>query len=270
MMKSVILLASFTALAGCLSLKAPTGGSTPPPTPAALTGDVPLSATDGTPVTVALHGTTISSTVRRPSLDNGNFAAFDNGASPTAFGHFGTTASGNMSAAVAVQSSPYDVATTYARTGSVSMPTTGSATFTGKYVGNYRGSQLSMVTGDATLSVDFGAGTISGAIINRQFGTISNGAVVPPNTLPWPPSPPEGTMNDITLNSATIDSTGAFSGTISGGTDMYGGTVFFSNGTYEGLIGGGGSSPNEVVGSISRDDGMSTGSHTEYGVFYAQ
>ncbi len=132
----------------------------------------------------------------------------------------------------------------YARIVPTSMPTTGSAAYTGDYTGFLRqnGTPTNDVTnrirGSMHLTADFAANSVSGAITNRLLTTIIT------NT------PDVGNLTtNVTLGAAPIDATGAFTGATTGGILVNAATWTPPVGTYSGLISG--PTGNAVVGGVS-------------------
>lgn len=132
----------------------------------------------------------------------------------------------------------------YVRKNTTSMPTTGSASYTGDYAGFLRldGAPTNNVTyrirGDLNLSADFAANSVSGGISNRVFHVPGTNALAAGNTTA-----------DVTLAAAPIDANGAFTGATSGGIITNAATWTPPVGTYSGLISG--ATGNEVVGGLS-------------------
>jgi len=99
-------------------------------------------------------------------------------------------------------------------------PTTGTAAFSGEYIGVLVGEEGQLLAengtvGDALLNVDFGAGTVSGSVTNRTFVNVFTGEA----------SGSDVVFGDITYADGTIDpDTGEFSGdasaTITNGTEI--------------------------------------------------
>ncbi len=117
------------------------------------------------------------------------------------------------------------------RSGETTLPQSGGATYAGQYSGilvrETTGISLGFLGGDAELTVDFAAQTISGEITNR-FQEVDP-------------------LANITLGAAAINSNAGFTGVAAGGEYFAsGGTT--SNGSYSGLLVG--SSGVNIVGGI--------------------
>ena len=235
---------------------------------------------NGNPVAMTIGGTTITGLVRDTTYDKGVLKAFVQSApDPIAggtfsnydAGHSGESSTGAMSASVmntdftSAEAGGILRGANYARVSGGTMPTTGGGDFTGDYAGGMGASNVSafIITGDVTLTADFGASTIFGSITNR-VGKV--------NIL--------GTPNgfaDVDLVLTGIGADGAFSGTATGGefittSSATLGTVTSNTSTYQGLIGG--ATGTEAAGAvkllINYDAGGIIRDTTEVGVFIAE
>jgi hypothetical protein len=147
----------------------------------------------------------------------------------------------------------------HSRIGATDLPNSGSATFTGTYAGvlnSPSGSvifyeRVGLIRGDATLTADFDAATISGRITDR----IDSRGI---------------TYNPLDLTQSGIDPTdGSFGASTSGGLSTQPGYISAS-GSYEGLIVG--AQGQETVGGVTLEHGVnSTGllPYVEMGGFVA-
>jgi len=139
--------------------------------------------------------------------------------------------------------SPGAFAAQFARLEETTLPTSGTATFLGDYVGyQARGNNnVWRATGSAEMNVDFENSSIDGEINNRVISTLIDGTTYAGYTT-----------EDILLEETDFDAAGVFDGTISGGTISNGSageTVGDSSGTYSGLIAG--DIGQEIVGGVS-------------------
>lgn len=146
----------------------------------------------------------------------------------------GTTASG--SGVTTIFSSPVRVGGGYAgfeRLGSTEMPTSGTATYAGDYIGTFdaieRFKGLTYVKGAVTLEADFAGANVSGRITDR----IDTGGDL---------------FTDITLESAAI-ADGGFQGDISGGLIIADDFIKPFDTVYQGLFVG--ANAEEVVGGLT-------------------
>ncbi len=261
-MKKTAILISLAALTACTDFPAPTTNLAPATGTAGVTigGAVLASAHDGTAFDVTIDGTAYTVT-RDSSLDHGVFRAGKNtsGAGFLVLALDGKTSNGAMTASVAAQSigGSQSQGAAFSRINNTAMPTVGSANFSGQYVGNIQFGRTFMVTGNADLSADFGASTISGSISDRKM-LFANGSLY-------------SHMQNATLDTTAIDGTGAFSGTVTGGAvSSFGSTTDVSSG-YSGLIGG--STGNQVAGAVQIDKvytGISGVHGIEIGVFLGE
>ena len=125
-----------------------------------------------------------------------------------------------------------------------SIPTTGSAVYTGDYAGFLRQDGIptnnvtNRIRGNMNLTADFGANSVSGAITNRTLHTIITNTLDAGNAT-----------TDVTLGAAPIDAAGAFTGATTGGILVNAATWTPPVGTYSGLISG--PTGNAVVGGVS-------------------
>jgi len=248
---------------------------------AALAGQVQSGLSDGQQVNVTSNGTTITGVLYNTTLSgvqSGNLygagalsaagntfqvvAFSDDGASGSSQGVGITTTVVGSSASGTVGN--YGQYAFYERTGTTLMPVSGSGTYTGEYRATY-GSQTAGINGSATggliavvgiasIPIDFGTSSITGATITNRTSLLADG------------STPD-TFADVMLSDVTFNNAGVFSGTATGGLNSTQ-TLTLNSGTFEGLIGG----PNggAVAGAIlltSQDGGAFI--FTELGVFSA-
>ena len=235
----------------------------------AMTGTVPASANDGDTITMTLDGSLVNTSsdqfTRQTSADHGWFRAAQTihpspgGLYITRNAYSGESSTGAMTATVV--SSFGRRGATFARLGNTAMPASGSANYSGQYVGILEGGPVFFarrsVTGDVAMTADFSAATVSGNITNRQSYNY--------NATPF------NTLQDVTLNATAIDGTGAFSGTLTGGAvNGFGSSIDTSSG-YSGLIGG--ATGNQVAGSMNLTrtyGGFSGNQIIEIGVFLGE
>ena len=268
-MKRAILLSTLAAVTACqttttgpgsINLQSATinSGDT-------VTGTVPTSTNDGDFVVVGLEAGITTVLVRQTSMDHGRFRGALVSASGTGgiytrrVAYSGESSTGDMAASVA--SFPNRQGAVIARLGNTAMPVSGSANYSGQYVGILNGGPVffgrSHVKGDVAMTADFSAATVSGNITNRQSYNY--------NPTPF------NTLQDVTLNATAIDGTGAFSGTLTGGAvNGFGSSIDTSSG-YSGLIGG--ATGNQVAGSMNLTrtyGGFSGNQIIEIGVFLGE
>ena len=149
------------------------------------------------------------------------------------------------------------------RNGSATLPTSGSANFTGQYYGTLVttkdtgtpsnvGKMSDEIRGTVNMAASFGsAPTIQGAITARS------------------PTLSGGTHQNVTLASTPLSSDGTFSGTVTGGSISSITTT--SNGTYQGFVTGTSGAQKGLVGGLALTHTIGpTYSAQEYGVFYGQ
>lgn len=97
------------------------------------------------------------------------------------------------------------------------IPTTGSASYTGDYAGLLRSETdlsatiLTLVKGDASVTVNFANSSVSGRISGRQALQPSNAAVL--STVQ---------LSDVVLQNGVLDVTGAINGSVTGGQSSVG------------------------------------------------
>lgn len=145
----------------------------------------------------------------------------------------------------------------FGRSANSEIPTTGTATFTGNYVGLWvndaDGSASFVFDGDVDMTANFGASTVTGTISDRDVYAANTGALN------------AGSLNDLVL-SGTINGTGGFSGTATGGEASGVGTTTTSNGIIAGLFGG--TNGSQVAGGLTIDHDAGGGfTFTEVGAF---
>ena len=234
------------------------------------------AATDSYNITA--NGATVTDVLGRgASKDVGDLTAYE-GARTLLFGQLGTS----EKTGVLLVADDYDAgAITTGQTNFVNaqfyrqattVPTVGSATFTGDYAGVWRetdsstapGNMVCYVDGTATLTASFAGKTIEGRLESRELIRIRNDIVA--NALTTT------TLTDVVLNATSLTDNRLFSGTTTGGGQADLGATETSGiaGAYQGAIGG--DAGEEVVGSVeinqTRDDDAR--SWTETGVFAAQ
>lgn len=227
-------------------------------------GDIPSDVTVeivGNRV-VLTNGVNTIFLARHEAKDAGVFKAYadDTAASPS-YSHafFAETSSGGGYAGVGISKTTSDlggiIGGEYGRLSDTELPETGSATFTGQYVGeiailpNYNlgasfTGDVEPITGDVELIADFDGNEISGAITNRaQSGR---------------------TPDDVILHSTSIQN-GGFSGRTSGGILVPAGSAnTASDGTYSGMFVA--ADGQEIVGGVQIEH-QSGNTRIESGVF---
>lgn len=222
-----------------------------------------------TPETTVINGVVQSDLVYNSSFDKGRLFYYGNGG--TKHVYVGETASGGGYAAVGATVSaaqPYG-SVIYGRSDDTEAPSSGTVAYAGDYAGVlrlYAGDPATsndvsrLINGTATLTANFSNDTISGVISNRvlkQTGT--NGTDF------------SNILTNVTLNSAAIDSNGAYSGTTIGGEINPGvSTWYTATGTFGGLIVG--PTGRETVGGtrILHAGSGGGGTYIEYGAFIAE
>lgn len=145
----------------------------------------------------------------------------------------------------------------YQRISAGTVPTSGSASYTGNYgavLVNSAGKTQKVIKGDASLTANFGTGSVGGSITNRQYYDTPNTATA------------SGTLNNMTLSGAALDSGGNFSGGTASGGEFSVGADTTSGGGYAGLIGGANGSQISGGVKITHDNGTG-GVTTETGAF---
>lgn len=180
--------------------------------------------------TVKNFNVTLATLSHDAAYDQGSFRAYTDGSGNWIWA--AVSGSGDVNAAygsVPDGAAGQVAGAQYTRSRADFVPASGTASYTGSYAGvfvNTDGTTVPTTTsGDATMNADFGAGTVTGAVTNRIY--YNNGV----NTAP------SGTMSDLMLSGATLDSGGNFTGgTATGGGFTGGGPT--SGGSYEGVIGG--------------------------------
>lgn len=146
----------------------------------------------------------------------------------------------------------------YDRYNAGTLPTSGSANYTGAYLGAVADSASidlnnnadTLVSGDIALNANFATGTINGEITNRVVVLF-------------------GDVDDVTLSAGTIAADGSYAGTASGGYAPSVWGDFDSAGTFEGVIGGDGASTAGAVRIFHDLEGF-PGGVAELGVFIAE
>jgi len=152
----------------------------------------------------------------------------------------------------------------FARTAESDMPTTGSATFTGDYVGMLvaEDTQASAFgagfTGTASLTVDFEDATVSGSITDRSLVSLITDDDFP-----------DTSVADVTLVGTTLSETGSFTGQVTGGAYSSGTSTsaVAPTSTYSGLIGG--PAADEAVGAVEMTHILDSNNTLEIGAFAA-
>lgn len=256
-------------LAGCQTTTTGTNQTTGPDTQTA-NGLAPVSdlfgienATDVSfdldTLTLTVDGTDYDLT-EQPALAHGVFDYYGVSGNTHSVAMFGTSASGRTGAGVAYIASGGQ-GIFYQRIGQTVLPTKGTATFNGDYIATVDAqSAILDILGDAELTADFSASTISGSITNRQSWARNL----------TPPTQSSATVDDVTLQTTAITATGSFAGTATGGDyNDATSTSVSTTGRYEGVIGGG--TGNEVVGGvvIEHDNTNNVHDMTEFGAFVA-
>ena len=264
MKPTIIVLSAFTALAACGGSGTPT--TEQPRTADAFDADVTNTSVPSTitvdysqatdQFTFAADGSALNGLVRTESHDNGMVLGFKDAAGDQfGFAHRSDT---GLATAVGADGNGFNYrGATIERFGEAEVPRSGAATFTGDYAG-FGGNQTPegsvtdvqyLVNGDVTLSADFADNTVNGSITNRTVRTENTN-----NDL--------GTdVEDITLNSTTLDGNIRFTGVATGG-GIDGGTT--SNGSFTGSING---EAEEAIGILTIDQDHNGLNNFEWGIF---
>lgn len=191
---------------------------------------------------------------RRPSTNSANSR---NTEEPPYYGViYGRTESveaGLVETTLFTETGTTEVGMVFRRLVDTELPTEGTAIYSGKYVGfsgvgTEGGPQLPIaaIKGDVGLNVDFAAESVGGSIterllvytVDRDTGETRFG----------------GPLQDVTLNTAVLNSNGTFTGTATGGTvtslaeDTNIEILTPTSGTYAGILGG--ATGNEAVGGV--------------------
>ncbi|WP_159086942.1 hypothetical protein [Loktanella sp. Alg231-35] len=218
-------------------------------------GDVPVdvrfdAGTDS--VIYSIGGSTIATLSRDATLDRGSFDGFQDDPSDD-YAFRSVSASGDSAITVgAADGSPTILSATYERINDTAIPVSGATTFTGDYLGliteTGQTELLSVVTGDMSLTANFGTSMVSGSISNRVVGIIATGA------------PNGDAATDLALEATGLDALGGFSGDASGSAITAGsGSLYtITSGRYTGLISG--ATADETVGGVVIDYTRSMGS----------
>lgn len=138
------------------------------------------------------------------------------------------------------------------------VPTQGSASATGDYVGLLTGNggfRAGRITGDATVTANFTEGTVRGRVTDRTYGSAINGGAIA-----------SVQFGDLALNRTDLNQNGRFSGSVQGGGFTVNGVAATVNSAgYSGLVAG--ASGDEIVGAVEIDTTYNGSAFTEYGVF---
>ncbi len=183
--------------------------------------------------TLALkNGTTTLETLPKTGTMGikGSFGNYSDGTTAVAYSQTGS-GKGQVAVIASAAVAHSLLGAVISRDGAVSLPTVGSASLNGDYVGFLMDKGLmngTTITGAACLTASFDAGTIGGSIINR------NGY----------------TYNNITIPDMQIASGGSFSGPISGGESTVAGSTA-SGGQIMGMFAD--PAAGEVVGGLRLD-----------------
>ncbi len=144
------------------------------------------------------------------------------------------------------------------------LPTTGAARFTGDYkalvIREFRTPNQYvnfLINGDSTIDVDLDKSTVSGSITNRVFSNGLNDTIARTGR----------NIADVTLNNATLNSDGSFSGTTTGGRFNANPNWTAEVGVFGGVVGG--KTGEEAVGGVQISHGSSGTTYEERGVFLA-
>ncbi len=189
------------------------------------------------------NGENLSEIYRKPTWDLQNFSAYkDNDFTHFAFGR--STNNGLVGVTASNQHGSNNFAgATFAQGVTPNLPTAGTATYRGDYVGYRRTGNTvnNIVHGNVTMTADFANDRVSGVIDNRQLRSLR-------------PYSNAGTTGSMTLNSTSISGNGQFTGSVSGGQ---------GNGSYAGAFAG--SDGQEVFGGID----VQNGGQRETGAIFA-
>lgn len=153
----------------------------------------------------------------------------------------------------------------YDRIGDTNLPTSGTATLNGDYVGMLiddagGGSVFGAgFLGEVTIDVDFGTQAVSGAITNREFVSLLTADTLIAGS----------SVADITLSEADLLDDGSFVGTLTGGAVTIDADTADTSGanSYAGLIAG--TEATEAVGGISLPQNIDGSAYVEIGSFAA-
>jgi len=221
-------------------------------------------------ITVDVNGTPTPETVN-PALTQGTFlgGATLGGPDNTLISYVSETDASRAHVTLYSISGAVAHAGSFARLTPTELPLTGSATFTGDYVGTFIEPDTGRIAfsfgtvGDLMLSADFAAATIDGEITNRRIVGLTSGTEFTATDVA-----------DVTLMVTPITENGGFSGTATGGDLIAGssgtGLPLDSNtdaGTFRGLIAG--STGTEAVGALDIAHSIAGDTLNEIGSFAA-
>lgn len=227
--RAAILLAT-SALAGCGALSSTTSATTET-TEYVVNGDMTAASYDVTTDTLTIssipfdNGVFAATYTRNAALDTNGFRAYVNTnglRNYVALWGISNNGTGKVGAGVVATGDYLNhgfSGSTYGRDASSTLPTTGLATFTGRYAGllTYDGSGgVDRTTGTVNIDVDFTDGVVEGTVTNRSNVT-------------------QATAQDNVILATTYITDGKFS---SGVATSYNAGVEVEKGTYEGIIGG--------------------------------
>ncbi len=194
-------------------------------------------------VIYSIGGSDVATMSREATLDRGSFEAFEDATN----GHYAfrsVSASGDSAITVGAAEDTFNIlSANYERVIDTALPVSGTATYNGDYLGliTVSGSTdlRSVVTGDMSLTANFGTSMVSGSITDRVVAGID------------PLAPNDEATTDMVLNATAIDDQGGFSGEASGSTfttDAGTNAYTIMSGRYTGLISG--ATADETIGGI--------------------
>jgi hypothetical protein len=152
----------------------------------------------------------------------------------------------------------------YGRSDTPTLPSGGTANFTGDYAGVVTGNTgaanqriSSLTLGDARLAVDFNNSTINGSISNRQVRSANGGAFGSTTAA-----------TTINLGSTSISDSGRFAGTtVAGQFTQSGDSYTATGGSYAGVLAGADGTEGVGAVSLTHTSRNSGNRFTEQGVF---
>jgi hypothetical protein len=194
-------------------------------------------------VIYSIGGGDVATMSRRATADHGSFAAFEDAVNGF-YAFRSVSASGDSAITVgAAEGATNILSASYERINDTALPVSGDTTYAGNYLGLITASgstdPLSVVTGNMSLTADFGTSMVSGSITARLVADIASLA-----------SNGESTT-DIALNATALDDLGGYSGDASGGvftTDTGANVYTTASGQYTGFISG--ATADETVGGV--------------------
>ncbi len=156
-------------------------------------------------------------------------------------------------------SDPQNLSSQFARLTKTEVPTTGTATVSGDYVGllTYNNRAIGRMTGEARMVANFGSETVRGRITDRKYGSVTTGDAF--STV---------SVNDIVLEETGFNKNGRFNGDITGGAFSTSTITGTSNGgSFAGVIAG--RTGDEIVGGVRVNTTYGSRDFVEQGAFAA-